>query len=283
MITACSVLYIILTPDSHTVKVYFHQSDTVEEMDFEEYIVHVLAAEMPASFESEALKAQSVAARTYALQKMKSDYNDPYHKGADVCTDSSHCQAYNDMADMEGQYVRKLKAAVSDTSGKVITYDGELIRAVFHSAAHGYTERSADVWGGDIPYLQSVASPWDTACPNYIAEASFSEDEIRTAFSLPSDVPLIGEIARSGAGGVTEINLAGKVFKGTEVRSRLNLRSTCFTVTYTDNEVTFRTEGYGHGVGMSQWGAQGMALDGYTYGEILTHYYTGTQIKTNID
>lgn len=271
-------MWFILKPPKADINVYLHHQDKVIEMGFEEYIMNVLAAEMPASFESEALKAQALAARTYALRKMKSGYDDSYHKGADVCTDSTHCQAYTDISELGDEYRRKIRSAVTDTKGRVMVFNGELINAVFHSASHGYTERSADVWSGDIPYLQSVASPWDTECPDYIKEETFSAEEIRRIFELPSDVPLIGAITRSGAGGIMEINLAGRIFKGTEVRSRLNLRSTCFTVTEEEDVLIFRTEGYGHGVGLSQWGAQGMAKAGYTYDDILKHYYRGTEI-----
>ncbi len=272
-------VWIVLRPSGDTVKVYLHQQDEVVEMDFEKYIMHVLAAEMPASFEEEALKAQAVAARTYSAQKISSGYDDPYHKGAEVCTDSTHCQAYRDVTELEDKYRKKIHSAVMATEGQVATYEGELIRAVFHSSAHGYTERSADVWGGDVPYLQSVASPWDADCHDYIAEVIFTDDEIRDIFNLPQDAPLIGEIIRSGAGGVMEMNLSGKIFKGTDIREKLNLRSTCFAIMQSGESVTFRTEGYGHGVGMSQWGAQGMAREGYTYDEILKHYYKGIDIR----
>lgn len=274
-------VWIVLRPSGDKVKVYLHQQNKVVEMELEKYIMNVLAAEMPASFETEALKAQAVAARTYSAQKISSGYDDPYHNGAKVCTDSAHCQAYRDISELEDKYRKRIRSAVMDTEGQVATYGGELIRGVFHSAAHGYTERSADVWGGDVPYLQSVESPWDADCPDYMAEVTFFDNEIRNIFNLPQDVPLIGEIVRSGAGGVMEINLSGKIFKGTEVRSKLNLRSTCFTVTQSGDMVTFRTEGYGHGVGMSQWGAQGMAKEGYTYDEILGHYYKGIDIAEN--
>ncbi len=261
---------------SEKIKVYDHTQDKVVEMDFERYIMNVLSAEMPASFEEEALKAQAVAARTYTLQKISSGWDDPYHKGADICTDSTHCQAYRQMSEL-GDNAKRIHNAVEATSGELALYNGEPIRAVFHSASHGQTERSADVWVQDLPYLQSVESPWDSACPNYIYEVSFSKDEICTLLNI--DNPVIEQITRSGAGGVMSITIGGEEFKGTEVRSKLNLRSTCFIVTENGENLTFRTEGYGHGVGLSQWGAQGMAKEGYNYKQILCHYYSGISIS----
>lgn len=261
---------------SEKINVYDHKHNKVIKMDFERYIMNVLAAEMPASFEKEALKAQAVAARTYTAQKIASEWDDPYHKGADICTDSTHCQAYRELAEL-GENAKKIHSAVDETAGEVALWNGELIRAVFHSASHGYTERSADVWVEDLPYLQSMASPWDSACPDYIYEVNFSADEVCALLNI--DNPVIEQITRSGAGGVMSITIGRKEFKGTEVRSKLNLRSTCFTVTEKDGILTFCTEGYGHGVGLSQWGAQGMAKEGYDYKEILRHYYSGITIK----
>lgn len=263
------------SPDEK-IKVYDHTHDKVIKMEFEKYIMNVLAAEMPASFEKEALKAQAVAARTYTAQKIASGWDDPYHKGADICTDSTHCQAYRNLSEL-GEYAKKIHSAVDETVGEVAMFNDELIRAVFHSASHGYTERSADVWVEDLPYLQSVASPWDSICPDYIYEVTFSADEICNILDVPSAE--INETIRSGAGGIMEISIGGKEFKGTDVRTKLNLRSTCFTVTEIGGKFTFRTQGYGHGVGLSQWGAQGMAKEGYDYNDILCHYYSGISIK----
>ena len=261
---------------SEKIKVYDHTQDKVIEMDFERYIMNVLSAEMPASFEEEALKAQAVAARTYTAQKIASGWDDPYHKGADICTDSTHCQAYRQMSEL-GDNAKRIHNAVESTLGELALYNGEPIRAVFHSSSHGQTERCSDVWIEDLPYLQSVESPWDSACPDYICEVSFSKDEVCELFNV--DNPSIEQITRSGAGGVMSITIGGEEFKGTQVRSKLNLRSTCFTVAENSDNLTFRTEGYGHGVGLSQWGAQGMAKEGYDYKQILCHYYKGISIS----
>lgn len=226
---------------SEKINVYNHKQDKVIKMEFERYIMNVLAAEMPASFEKEALKAQAVAARTYTAQKIASGWDDPYHKGANICTDSTHCQAYRELAEL-GENAKKIYSAVDETVGEVALWNGELIRAVFHSASHGQTERSADVWVEDLPYLQSVASPWDSACPDYIHEVNFSADEVCHILDVSSAE--ISKTIRSSAGGVMDIVIGGKEMKGTEVRSKLNLRSTCFAVTEKDGILTFCTEGY---------------------------------------
>lgn len=264
------------------ISVYDHTSQKVTQMDFEKYVMCVLSAEMPASFEEEALKAQAVAARTYAMQKKLDGYSDQTHKNAHVCTDSTHCQAYRDIGKMERGARRKIKKAVVDTQDLVVTYGGELIRAVFHSAAHGQTENASDVWGGDAAYLKSVPSPWDTDCPDYITTPFFSYEQICKALSLEGK-PSIEGIERSSAGGVMQICINGKKFKGTDVRTKLNLRSTCFEAADTGNGFSFTVTGYGHGVGMSQWGANGMAKEGYDFKQILTHYYTGAEISEKTD
>ena len=280
-ITIILVFFIcmVLKTDKNSIKVYIHDEGKTVKMDFEKYITNVVAAEMPASFHTEALKAQALAVRTYALRKIKSSYNDGIHKGADVCTDSSHCQAYVNISSLGREHRRKISSAVEETKGQIIVYNGEPVNAVFHSASHLYTERSADVWGGDVAYLQSVSSPWDAESPDYTDEKIFSADEIRKTFELSADYPLIGEIVRSSAGGIMEINLAGRMFKGTEVRQKLALKSTCFTIAEEGDDVIIRTEGHGHGVGLSQWGAHGMAKEGYTCEDIIKHYYSGTEIS----
>jgi len=259
------------------IKVYDHLSGKVFKMDMEKYVMCAVAAEMPAFFEKEALKAQAVAARTYAAEKMSNTYHAPEHKGAHVCTNSNHCQAYKDIISENSPSAQKIRTAVRETSGEVATYMSKPIRAVFHSASHGATERSADVWGEDVAYLQSVESGGDLLCPDYNSEKAFTPSELCRALEI--DVISFGEISRSGAGGVISMNIGGTIFKGTEARKRLGLRSTCFTICEKEGNVVFSVSGWGHGVGMSQWGAQGMAKDGADYKQILKHYYTGIDIQ----
>lgn len=287
----------ITPPD--TVSVFITSSGTVSEIDFEEYVKGVVAAEMPSSFEEEALKAQAVAARTYSLSKVirSGDGGFPAaHPLAPLC-DDVHCQAYlspEQLADIKGEewmdtgYV-KVCAAVDDTRGELMYYEGELAhQALFHSSSGGRTENSEDVFASAVPYLRSVESPYEE-------DATHRED--RLAFSLldlaarlnsayrdrftgnftASDI-LVTE--RTDGGRVEAFQVGSAVYTGREVREALGLSSANFSVAASsDGEtVTFTTTGYGHGVGMSQYGANGMAKDGSDYKEILTHYYTGVRV-----
>lgn len=268
---------------------------TVREMDLEEYVAGVAAAEMPASFPEEALKAQAIAARTYAMYK-KSLGQDETHPDAVVCDDYTHCAAFVDLDsesdDLWGkkadEWCEKVKKAAQDTAGEIVTYNGSPIAAVFHAAAAEQTESAVSVWGSDIPYLTSVESSGDKACPKYDASVTFGAEEFRQIMlaNYP-DINLTGlpktwftEIQSSDAGGVTSCKIGGISLKGTEVRALLELNSTHFTISTTDTSITFHTEGYGHGVGMSQYGAKSMAEDGNTCEQILQHYYVGTEITT---
>ena len=261
-------LVILFLPRKEKINVYFHRENVVKTMALEKYLQGVLSAEMSEGFHIEALKAQAVAARTYTIAKM----NGSLHKGgADICTDSAHCQAYNE------NYVKnsKIEKAVKDTKGEVATYGGVPIRAVFHSASCGFTENSKDVWGGELPYLKSVESD-DSLCPDYITTATFKKDELMDLIGTDT---LSWEITRSESGRVKEITFGGHTFKGTEIRNRLNLRSTCFDIEEKDENIIFTVKGYGHGVGMSQWGAEAMARDGKGYKKILKHYYKNIKIE----
>lgn len=265
--------------------------ETVTEMDLGTYLVGVLRAEMPASFEKEALKAQAVAARTYTLYHME---NTSSHENADICTDHTCCQAWLDEetaranwgADADA-YEEKVESAVTETDGEVILYDGEPILAVFHSASAGLTRAAGEVWLNDLPYLQAVTSPEDTAAiPNYYSRVEFAKDEFRTKFlSAHPEADLSGGAeswlngaVTDSAGSVATVNIGGVTVKGTEVRSIFGLRSACFTWETGAQGVTFFVTGYGHGVGLSQYGANAMAAQGADYREILTHYYSGVEI-----
>ena len=266
---------------------------TVREMALEDYVAGAVAAEMPASFPEEALKAQAVAARTYAVYKQSLGTDDT-HPDAVVCDDYTHCAAFVDLdsgaEDLWGknadEWTEKVKKAADATAGKIVTYDGKAIAAVFHAASAEYTEAAVSVWGSDIPYLSSVESTGDDACPKYDASVTLGAEEFRQIMlGKYPDINLTGlpktwftDIQSSDAGGVTSCKIGGKELKGTEVRELFELNSTHFTISTTDTSITFHTEGYGHGVGMSQYGAKSMAEDGKTYEDILLHYYTGTKI-----
>lgn len=273
------------------ISVLFKDSEKTSKMQLEEYIKGVVCAEMPASFESEALKAQAVAARSYAVYRIENQSAD--HPDAAVCTDFAHCKAYKDIKEAKKgwgkdaeTYSEKIKKAVDETKGEILTYGGEVALAVFHSqSGGGRTENSADVWGGDVPYLVSVESHGEENAPNFYSTAVFSFDEFKE--KLISHNPVanitssadIGESVISEGGSVKSINIGGVSFSGRDLRSLFSLRSSCFKIIADEKNVRFEVTGYGHGVGMSQYGANTMAKEGYDYKKILMHYYSGTEIE----
>lgn len=277
--------------NSQEISVFFTEENTTRTLPVEEYLCGVVSAEMPAEFETEALKAQAVAARSYAMYRIKNQTTD--HPNAAVCTDYNHCKAYKTEEESQKQwgdkaqlYKDKIANAVNSTSGEIITYQGEVALAVFHSqSAGGRTESSADVWGGDVPYLVSVESHGEEAAPNFYSSVEMTfEDFKEKILSENPDVKIdspadIGEIKISEGGNVKNITIGGKEFKGKEIRSMFNLRSSCFKINADEKHVRFEVMGYGHGVGMSQYGANTMAKEGFDYKEILTHYYSGTEVE----
>ncbi|MBQ7713395.1 MAG: stage II sporulation protein D, partial [Oscillospiraceae bacterium] len=265
----------------------------IEQMAMDDYLRGVLRAEMPASFELEALKAQAIAARTYTYYKMK-DGPIVNHPDADACDDINCCKAYKTAADAAAEwgsmalyYEEKLARAVAETDGEVLLYGGEPILAVFFSSAGGHTQNAAAVWQSDLPYLQSVASPeGEELVPNYYSVARFTADEFRALVrAARPDADLSGEpsgwigaIARNDAGFVTSVSVGGAALKGNELRSILGLRSPAFTVERDGGAFVFRVTGYGHGVGMSQYGANALATQGMAAEEIVEHYFTGARV-----
>lgn len=284
---------------SRKIRVYDCKTDSVAEHDFEEYMVGVLAGEMPASYESEALKAQAVAGRSYILDRMENYRKNgapPEHKGADICNDSTHCKAWlsvDDACEKWGEnwaerYLPKLQTAVSETRGEYMVYEGQTVKAFFYSASSGRTETAHDVWGGsDYPYLQSVESVGDTTAPDFESTVTISKTDFAqklqsknnaVAISEPLS-SMIGTVTRTAGGSVADVVLGGQSFKGTEIRALFGLRSANFTIDAQDDDIVFHVKGYGHGVGMSQYGANYMAKQGKTYREILQHYYTGVDFS----
>lgn len=258
---------------------------TPTELPLETYVAGVVAAEIANDFPLEAIRAQAVAARTYAVYKMAAGRPEA-HPDADVCDDFHHCAAYRDIAveTASGSELSRVQQAVQDTEGEILTYDGAPIAAVFHCVSGPRTEAALDVWGEDVPYLQSVVSPGGTAYSGYEAAVTLSADDFRkkAAEAFPSaDVSgapseWFKASTRSDAGGVITVQLGGVTVEGTDVREVFGLQSTNFTITTTDDSITFHTIGYGHGVGLSQYGAKYMAEQGADYSEILAHYYPGT-------
>lgn len=266
--------------------------DAVTEMTLAEYLVGVTAAEMPASFAPEALKAQAVAARTYTLCQLRA--GERHGETADICTDPACCQAFVSMerardnwgADAES-YEATIRAAVTDTDGEVILYDGAPILAVFHASSAGLTRAAGQVWQSDLPYLQPVDSPeaGDTV-PDYYSRAEFSPSELRkkllvvipSADFSGSTGDWLSNARRDSAGSVETLDVGGITVRGTAVRAALGLRSACFEWEIQDGTFVFYVTGHGHGVGLSQYGANTMAKNGADYKTILTHYYTGVTV-----
>lgn len=256
---------------------------TVEVMPLEDYLVSVVLREMPAEFEVEALKAQAVVARTYTLRRMEAGGK---HADAAVCTDPSCCQGYYDQTEYMASggtqaLLDKVIAAVESTANEVVVYDDALIDATYFSCSGGRTEDALAVWGSDIPYLQSTESPGEEGASHYIDTVSFSTAVF--AEKLDLDVGTqpqnwLGSIEYTNGGGVAQIQICGKSFEGTEIRQKLGLRSTAFIISVVGDTVTITTKGYGHRVGMSQYGADAMAVQGKTYQDILSHYYQGTDL-----
>jgi stage II sporulation protein D len=278
------------------INVYRHVSGKTEAIAFEDYVKGVVSGEMPSSFEMEALKAQAVAARTYSLSKIirSGTGGNPDHPSAPVC-DDTHCQVYRSPADLKeiksAEWMDtgwpKIQEAVNSTVGQLMYYQGALVeQPLFHSSSGGKTENSEDVFVSALPYLRSVDSSYEAAAPhhNEQVEIPLSEfkQKIKQAYpkndlgSVNSDT--IKVIERSDGGRVVSIRIGNLTLKGREIRERFGLRSANFSVSVQGNSVLFTTDGYGHGVGMSQWGANGMAQAGYNYIDILTHYYTGIEV-----
>ena len=259
--------------------------DANQEMDLEEYLVGVVLAEMPTSFDEEALKAQAVVARTYAVRAKEGKGK---HDDGDICGDSACCQGYLAPIDYGGgaEALSKVQNAVASTMGQVLTFDGKLIEATYFSCSGGTTEDAVAVWGTDVPYLQSVKSPGEENATYYTDSVQFSVKEFASRLGInltgKSNSWLEGTKYTAG-GGVDTMVIGGVTFKGTELRKLLGLRSTAFTMVATDETITVTTRGYGHRVGMSQYGADAMAALGSNYEEILAHYYQGTELKKWFD
>ena len=277
--------------DSQHTPTYMHKINvllldgTVKEMELENYLVGVVLGEMPADFELEALKAQAVVARTYTLKRNTTGQKHP--NGA-VCTNASCCQAYRPVADYIAangaeEFVERVSEAVEKTAGQVLLYNGKLIEATYFSCSGGRTEDAVAVWGTEIPYLQAVDSPGEENAKYYTDSLTFAVREFADLLNLNTQIQpacWIGTIRYTDGGGVDTIEIAGKTFKGTTLRQILQLRSTAFTVSVVGDAVQIVSKGFGHRVGMSQYGAEAMAAQGKDYRQILSHYYPGTELKT---
>lgn len=253
---------------------------TTQEMDMDSYLTGVVLAEMPASFAREAKKAQAVVARTFAL---KAAVTGGKHGDGSVCTESVCCQAYIPPEDYGGpaEAVDQARSAAEETSGQVLTYGEVLIEATYFSCSGGSTEDAVAVWGRDFPYLRATDSPGEEEAVHYTDTVYFTEKEFQNALgiSLPGTPDgWFGFTTYTSGGGVNTIRIGGRDYKGTELRKLLGLKSTAFTVSANPKGVTITTKGYGHRVGMSQYGADAMAEGGSSYEQILSYYYQGTSL-----
>lgn len=267
---------------SFSVSVMREQSEKIEDVPLETYVARVVASEMPTDFESEALKAQALTARTYIVNHILYQEED---EESDV-TDTTEHQVYQDdtelRAQMEDEFeekMSKIKDAVEDTKGEIITYDDETITPAYFSTSNGYTENAEDYWEDDIPYLQSVESPWDEDSPKFTDQEvySISEVEEQLGVNLPDDEAF--EITHTDGDRVETINIGDETLSGREVREALGLRSSDFSIEQKDDHLVFKTKGFGHGIGMSQYGANGMAEEGKSYEDIIEHYYHDVTVE----
>lgn len=275
------------------IKVYRTLQNKVEEVDIEDYVCGVVANEMQVSFDDEALKAQAIASRTYLANKMLN--NCKIADGADIC-DSTNCQVYSSKEELISKwgeesgdrYWNKINTAVNETKGMVLMYNGELaLYPLFFSTSSGRTESASDASFGDIPYLKSVESSGEEVAPKFTSTKEMALGELvlyinskypNSGVTISNLNSKLNVLERSKAGGVISLAVGNEKISGSDFRVMAGLNSTNFTYSISENTIVFDCRGYGHGVGMSQWGANIMAKEGKTYDEILKHYYTGINI-----
>ena len=267
--------------EDEKVRVKQTESGNIVEVPLEEYVAGVVAGEMPITFETEALKAQAVAARSYVLKKIEQNYKNNY----DV-VDTVLNQVYLDNESLKNKWkdkyeerIQKIKKVVLDTKGEYLTYNGKVIEAFFFSTSSGLTENCEEVFVEALPYLRSVDSHYDEISPVYETQKVINYTEFCNKLGI-ENVPLNIKITKTtSTGRIKNITINGVNFTGNQVTQRLGLRSNYFEIKQDNDNVIITTKGYGHGVGMSQYGANGMAKEGYTYKDILNHYYTNIQIS----
>lgn len=276
----------------NTVKLLHTKTGEVEELELDEYLLGVVSSEMPASFENEALKAQAVVARTYTMYKI---LNGSKHENADICDDSTCCQAWISKEDRLNKWKEeernsnwaKIENAVYTTKGKIITYNNEPINAFFHSNSGGTTDTATAVWGGtNYPYLQAVQTSGEDTYSQYNSEVTVTKEEfvskikeyhsdLEIDFGLENQIEILGYTEGER---IKNIKIGNLELSGVEIRTIFGLKSAKFNINIEGDEIKFTVIGYGHGVGMSQTGADSMAKQGSNYEEIIKHYYTGVEI-----
>ena len=269
---------------NNIIRVKDEKTEIINEVPFEDYIKGVVAGEMPATFELEALKAQAVASRSYAMYQMTATKDREY----DVLNTTANQVYLTDQELKENwkeeypEKINKIKEAIKETSGEYLTYEGKVINAMFFSTSVGATENSEEVFVSALPYLRSVDSKWDEASPAYTDTYTFTLEEFYKKLNLQYNQTLTIEVtSKTSTGRTRTLKINGTEINGRDLATKLNLRSNYFDIVQNENNVTITTKGFGHGVGMSQYGANGMAKEGYKYDQILKHYYQNTEIKKN--
>lgn len=268
----------VTTPVNTGTTIKLNTSGSVVTMNLEDYVVGVVASEMPVTFHAEALKSQAIVARTFAMKKAS--------QGITLLNSSSH-QTYKSEAQLKNMWgssyttnINKIKNAVNATSGMVLKYNGGYIDAMYHSISNSKTEMPKYVWGSNLPYLQSVNSNWDTGVKGYEVSTNISYSTLTSKLGQTINKNTVFKVlSETVSGRVEKIQIGDSTYSGVKLRSLLGLRSTDFTISKGETSVTVTTRGYGHGVGMSQNGANEAAKDGYTYNKILKHYYTGVTLS----
>lgn len=269
---------------NNIIRVKDEKTNTISEIPFEDYIKGVVAGEMPATFELEALKAQAVASRSYAMYQMTNTKDRDY----DVLNTTSNQVYLTDEQLKENwkeeypEKINKIKTAIAETSGEYLTYNNEVINAMFFSTSVGATENSEEVFVTALPYLRSVVSKWDEESPAYTDTYTFTLEDFYKKLNLEYNQTLKIEVTEKTSTGRTKtLKINEAEINGRDLATKLSLRSNYFDIIQNENNVTITTKGFGHGVGMSQYGANGMAKEGYKYDEILKYYYQNTEIKKN--
>ncbi|UFJ40144.1 stage II sporulation protein D [Brevibacillus humidisoli] len=273
------------------IHVYRTEQQRVETVPLDRYLEGVVAAEMPAEFELEALKAQAMAARTYIIRRLAAGRFDDVPEGAHVLDTVKH-QVYLDEQQQKIRWgsdhewkSQKISQAVSETRGMILTYQGKPIDATFFSTSNGFTEDAEDYWQHSIPYLQSVASPWDQESPRFREQVVMDVAELEQKLGTRLDLTASSAgnwytvLERTTGNRIGRVRIGSKVYSGREVREKLGLNSTAFTMQLSSGRVVITTKGYGHGVGMSQWGANGMAKSGKSAEQIVKYFYQGVDVQ----
>ncbi len=274
-------------PKGSAVTLYRTESKTTQTLPLKDYLWGVLAGEMPASYPQEALKAQVVASYSYLLHRKESIRSHPdsdFGHSGDVCDNPAHCKAYLSPADAAEKWGTDwldssepiLNSAVEEVLGTAVLYDDAPANTVFHAISGGKTESAKDIWGAEIPYLQSLDSSWDRQAKGFSSEVTLSLEEFSKI--LKQENYALGAITNTNGGSVNTIRLGEKTYTGQEIRALFGLRSTRFTLEFKKDQAIFKVSGYGHQVGMSQHGACILAEEGYTYQEILAYYYPHTTL-----